>query len=42
VAAEIGYSPGMARRELARYVRALQAASAESQSTPDKEQSEER
>jgi hypothetical protein len=35
VAAEIGYSPGTARRELARYVRSLQAASAESQSTPD-------
>jgi hypothetical protein len=34
VAAEIGYSPGTARRELARYVRCLQAA-AESQSTPD-------
>ena len=38
VAAEIGYSPGTARRELVRYVRGLQAASAESQSTPDKEE----
>ena len=28
VAAEIGYSPGTARRELVRYVRGLQAASA--------------
>jgi hypothetical protein len=36
VAAEIGYSPGTARRELGRYVRGLQAASAES--TPDKEE----
>jgi hypothetical protein len=42
VAAEIGYSPGTARRELARYVRGLQAASAESQSTPDKEREAER
>jgi hypothetical protein len=38
VAAEIGYSPGTARRELARYVRGLQAASAESVSTPDNEE----
>ncbi len=38
VAAEIGYSPGTARRELARYVRGLQAASAENQSTPDEEE----
>jgi hypothetical protein len=38
VAAEIGYSPGTARRELVRYVRALRTASAESQSTPDKEE----
>ena len=38
VAAEIGYSPGTARRELVRYVRGLQAASAESQSAPDKEE----
>ena len=38
VAAEIGYSPGTARRELVRYVRGLQAASAQSQSTPDKEE----
>ena len=41
VAAEIGYSPGTARRELVRYVRGLQAA-AESQSTSDKEGEEER
>ena len=38
VAAEIGYSPGTARRELARYVRGLQAASAENQSTPDRQE----
>jgi hypothetical protein len=37
VAAEIGYSPGTARRELVRYVRALRTATAESQSMPDKE-----
>ena len=37
VAAEIGYSPGTARRELVRYVRGLQAASAENESRPDKE-----
>ena len=42
VAAEIGYSPGTARRELARYVRGLQAASAENQSTPDKARGEQR
>ena len=38
VAAEIGYSPGTARRELVRYVRGLQAASAQSESAPDKEE----
>ena len=38
VAAEIGYSPGTARRELVRYVRGLQAGSAENQSTPGKEE----
>jgi hypothetical protein len=38
VAAEIGYSPGTARRELVRYVRGLQAASSENQSTPDTEE----
>ena len=38
VAAEIGYSPGTARRELARYVRGLQAASAENQSTRDRQE----
>jgi hypothetical protein len=38
VAAEIGYSPGTARRELVRYVRGLQAASAESESTPNKDE----
>ena len=38
VAAEIGYSPGTARRELVRYVRGLQAGSAEMQSTPGKEE----
>jgi hypothetical protein len=38
VAAEIGYSPGTARRELVRYVRGLQAVSAENQSTPNKEE----
>ena len=32
VAAEIGYSPGTARRELARHVRQLQAASATARS----------
>jgi len=42
VAAEIGYSPGTARRELARYVRSLRAATAENQSTPDKEERQER
>jgi len=38
VAAELGYSPGTARRELARYVRGLQAASAENQSRPDRQE----
>jgi hypothetical protein len=38
VAAEIGYSPGTARRELVRYVRGLQAAPAGSESTPDTEE----
>ena len=38
VAAEIGYSPGTARRELVRYVRGLQAGPAENQSTPGKEE----
>lgn len=38
VAAEIGYSPGTARRELVRHVRGLQAAAAGSQSTPEKEE----
>jgi chromosome segregation ATPase len=38
VAAEIGYSPGTARRELVRYVRGLQATAAENQSTPDKQE----
>ena len=38
VAAEIGYSPGTARRELVRYVRGLQADSAENQGTPGKEE----
>ena len=38
VAAEIGYSPGTARRELVRYVRGLRAASAGSESAPDKEE----
>jgi hypothetical protein len=38
VAAEIGYSPGTARRELVRYVRGLQTADANSHSTPDKEE----
>jgi hypothetical protein len=38
VAAEIGYSPGTARRELVRYVRGLQAGPAECQSTPGKEE----
>ena len=38
VAAEIGYSPGTARRELVRYVRGLQAASVQSQGTPNKEE----
>jgi hypothetical protein len=37
VAAEIGYSPGTARRELVRYVRDLQAGQAETQRTPEKE-----
>ncbi len=37
VAAEIGYSPGTARRELVRYVRGLQTAAAQSESTPGKE-----
>jgi hypothetical protein len=35
VAAEIGYSPGTARRELVRYVRGLQVASIESQNMPN-------
>jgi hypothetical protein len=38
VAAEIGYSPGTARRELVRYVRGLQAASAENQRIRDKQE----
>jgi len=38
LAAELGYSPGTARRELVRYVRGLQAISAKSRSTPDKEE----
>jgi hypothetical protein len=38
VAAEIGYSPGTARRELVRYVRGLQAASTQNESTPDEEE----
>jgi len=38
VAAEIDYSPGTARRELVRHVRGLQAALAENQSTPYKEE----
>jgi hypothetical protein len=38
VAAQIGYSPGTARRELVRHVRSLQAASAESQSRPDNQE----
>jgi len=38
VAAEIGYSPGTARRELVRYVRGLQVASTENESTPDEEE----
>ena len=38
VAAEIGYSPGTARRELARYVRGLQTVSAENSSTPDRQE----
>ena len=41
VAAEIGYSPGTARRELARHVRGLQAATG-SQNKPDKHEGEER
>ena len=40
VAVEIGYSPGTARRELVRYVRGLQAASAQSESVPDEEEAE--
>ena len=40
VAAEIGYSPGTARRELARYVRGLQAACAGNESTPGHEEEE--
>jgi hypothetical protein len=38
VAAEIGYSPGTARRELVRYVRGLQPASTQNESMPDKEE----
>jgi hypothetical protein len=38
VAAEIGYSSGTARRELVRYVRGLQAASAENQCITDKQE----